>query len=93
VQKWTNQYTYSFIFLFLIKNLVEKLILKIKEQIFFLILKIKKSIKMSYRTDPNDLKTCPYDSSHKIAAYRFQTHLIKCKKVFIFNIISNKYFF
>ena len=35
---------------------------------------------MSYNTDPNAIKTCPYDSSHKIAASRFQTHLIKCKK-------------
>lgn len=31
-------------------------------------------------SDPNMLKECPFDKSHKIAASRFQNHLIKCRK-------------
>ncbi len=30
--------------------------------------------------DNNLLKICPYDSSHKIPACKFQMHLIKCAK-------------
>lgn len=36
---------------------------------------------MSYNSEPDDIKICPYDKSHRILAYRFQTHLIKCAKV------------
>ena len=33
------------------------------------------------RWDPEQYITCPYDASHRIAAARFQRHLVKCRKV------------
>lgn len=37
---------------------------------------------MSYEIKPDTLVGCPFDKSHRIAAYKLTAHIIKCKKVF-----------
>jgi hypothetical protein len=35
---------------------------------------------MSFRSDPDKLVSCPYDSSHVIRISKIQNHIIKCEK-------------